>query len=58
MSKPNTPAISLYLMGKSVTMKVQEKRARLCFSHQVGNKFRNGHIVGINKVMVSPIRSG
>ena len=49
--------MSKYPWNKSVKMKIRYLKALLCFDwgHQIWNKVRNGHIVGINEVMMSPI---
>lgn len=54
MSISLTAAIPMCLNGYSVKM-----IAILCFNRgfQVGNKYRNGHIVGIIAVMVSPLET-
>ena len=50
--------LSMYLRNKSVEMKFRYLKAILYFGllgHPIGNRFKNGHIVGINKLMGCPI---
>ena len=48
----------MYVSVEKVSkMKFRYLEALLCFDwdHYIWNKFRNGHIVGINEVIMSPI---